>query len=254
MAFPKKTTPAVSPTDEATMVSLPGEEGSETVSYPGINRKIVRITLTGDCLLEHRFDSKAKAQMLGKQMQKAQEKTAKDPEACFERSLYHYPGGGYGFPSNAFKLAAVTAAKDADMFKTDCRRWFFVLGYLTKINFESPRPDGKARMQEDVVRIPGTTDIRYRGALDNWSAQIDVEYNASRISLAQLLHIFSLAGFGVGIGEWRPEKDGDYGRFEVAGAKSVTREYIRENPVAAGQQESDLMNAVVDGTVKLKVA
>ena len=36
------------------------------------------------------------------------------------------------------------------------------------------------------------------------------------LSAAQIVNLFNTAGFGVGIGEWRSEKDGQYGSFHVA--------------------------------------
>ena len=41
-------------------------------------------------------------------------------------------------------------------------------------------------------------------------------YNASAVSPEQIINYFNIGGFGVGVGEWRPEKDGQWGRFHVA--------------------------------------
>ena len=39
------------------------------------------------------------------------------------------------------------------------------------------------------------------------------------VTAEQLIGFFNLAGFSVGIGEWRPERNGDHGMFHVkAGA------------------------------------
>ena len=35
----------------------------------------------------------------------------------------------------------------------------------------------------------------------------------------QILNLFNTAGFAVGVGEWRMEKDGQYGLFHVAKMK-----------------------------------
>lgn len=39
---------------------------------------------------------------------------------------------------------------------------------------------------------------------------------ADLIECLERLNLFDLAGFAVGIGDWRPERDGPYGRFRVA--------------------------------------
>lgn len=61
----------------------------------------------------------------------------------------------------------------------------------------------------------GTADIRYRPEFKHWRVKLPIKYNADKISLEQLVNLFNLAGFGVGVGEWRPEKDGQYGMFHV---------------------------------------
>ena len=45
---------------------------------------------------------------------------------------------------------------------------------------------------------------------------LDITYNASAITPAQVVNLLNIGGFGVGVGEWRPEKDGGFGRFHVA--------------------------------------
>ena len=63
----------------------------------------------------------------------------------------------------------------------------------------------------------GTADLRYRGEFRNWSAILKIQYNASGdISLDAIMNALNAGGFTCGVGEWRPEKDGNYGRFHIA--------------------------------------
>lgn len=195
------------------------------ISIPKIDMRHLELTLIGDTpLICHRWSEKAKKEMLDKQMKKAKTaKEAKDPQRDFLDSLYwltarpekpvatDIAAATFGFPAIAFKAAAVTAAGDVDgAKKTEMRRRFHIDSEFVVI-------DGQPLMREDMCRVGmGTADIRFRGEFKTWRATFTVSYNASAISAEQIVNLFNLAGFGVGIGEWRPEKDGSYGRFHVA--------------------------------------
>lgn len=198
--------------------ALPKDVG-QVISIPPLNIQTARLTVVGDSpLVVHRWSQKAKEQMLGKQMKKALPgKAAKDPQEDYEQSLYKLPGGGYGFPAIAFKSAAVTACTQvAGLTKVLARGAFHVRGIPTEEG-EMVRIEGTPHMREDMVRIAmGTADIRFRGEFTEWSAVLEVKYNASVISPAQIVNLFHHAGFAVGVGEWRPEKDGAFGMFSVA--------------------------------------
>lgn len=183
------------------------------IVLPRLNLQRIEILLVGDSpLICHRWSEKAKAQMLATQMKKAkQAKEAKDPQADYESSLYPHPDGGFAFPAVAFKACAVDAASFVDgLTKVTCRGSFHVEGEWVKIN-------GEPSMREDMVRIGmGSADIRYRGEFKKWSAMVNISFNASAISAEQIIHLYDLAGFSCGLGEWRPQRDGPFGRFHVA--------------------------------------
>lgn len=162
-------------------------------------------------LIVHRWSEKAKKEMLDKQMKRAgRGKEAKDPERDYREALYVREDGSYGFPAVAFKAAAVRAGTYCDMKMTFLRGAFHVEGELVQI-------EGDPKMREDMVRVGvGTADIRYRPEFPTWTATLNVVYNARAITVEQIVNLFNIAGFAVGVGEWRPEKDGQYGRFEVA--------------------------------------
>jgi hypothetical protein len=190
-----------------------------TVTLPPLQIETVNVTLIGDTpLIVHRWSEKAKKQMLDKQMKKASAgKEAKDPERDFRESLYVLEDGTYGFPIIGFKAAAVTACTSiGSMTKVAARQAFHVDGEFAVIEGDEPQ------MREDMVRVGmGTADIRYRGEFKNWWTTISVKFNANVMSAEQILNLMQTAGFAVGVGEWRPEKDGQYGRFHVASAAEM---------------------------------
>ena len=199
------------------------------IELPKLNIETMEITIIGETpLICHRWSEKAKKEMLDKQMKKAKPaKAAKDPEEDYRQSLYELPGGGYGFPVVAFKNAAVTACTSvAGITKVAARQAFRVGSSLD--GGELVEIHGVPEMREDMVRIGmGTADIRYRGQFVNWWATVIVRYNANVLSAEQIVNLFNTSGFGVGLGEWRMEKDGQYGCFRVATAedmKSLVRE------------------------------
>lgn len=185
----------------------------QQISIPAMNIQAAIITLVGDSpLICHRWSEKAKREMLGKQMKVAKAaKEAKDPERDYLDSLYRHPDGGYGFPAVAFKAAAVDACSHvADITKVEARGAFHVVGEFVKI-------EGAPSPREDMVRIGmGTADIRFRGEFKDWRAEVAVRYNANVLSIDQIVNLFNTAGFAIGVGEWRPQKDGSFGMFHVA--------------------------------------
>lgn len=198
---------------------MAGKAQVVAIDVPKVKIGILEVTLVGDSpLICHAWDEKTKRAMLEKQMKKAApKKEAKDPEAQFKASLYPHPDGGYGFPSVGFKAAAVSACRYADGVKmTEARGAFHVVGEFVKI-------EGTPTMREDMVRIGmGVADIRYRGEFRKWKATLQIRYNENSLSPEQIMNLLNTAGFGVGVGEWRPEKDGSYGMFHVATSKEVT--------------------------------
>jgi len=191
------------------------KQQEESVEIPKLNIKTMSLILIGDSpLIVHAWSQKAKQAILAKQQKKASKgKEVRDPERDFQESLYIMPDGSYGFPAVAFKAAAVTVCSQIDgISKVFARQTFHVLGgELVRLYSDAPT------MREDMVRVGmGTADLRYRGEFKRWSVRLYIEYNASAISKEQLVNIFNTSGFGVGIGEWRPERDGRNGRYHVA--------------------------------------
>lgn len=193
------------------------------IMLPQLDIRTLEITLVGESpLICHRWSEKAKKEMLDKQMGTATSgKAKKDPESDFWESLYHmeegqtYPhrdGYRYGFPTIGFKNAAVTACTSLGkaITKVSARQAFHVIGELTEV-FGTPRP------REDMVRLGGSVaDIRFRAEFPTWRVAIQVRYNARLLTDQQIINLFNTAGFAVGCGEWRPEKDGQFGMFRVA--------------------------------------
>jgi hypothetical protein len=184
-----------------------------SIQIPRIEVERFAIKLVGDSsLIMHKWSEKAKKEMLDKQMKVAKKgREAKNPEQDFKDCIYHHPDGGYGFPSVAFKNAAVSACRFTDGTKmTVARGAFHVEGEYVRIDGGDPVP------REDMVRVGmGTADIRYRAEFPIWQATVVITYNKHALSKEQIVNLFNLAGFGVGIGEWRPEKNGQFGRFHV---------------------------------------
>lgn len=189
------------------------------IDLPKLSISRMDVTLIGDTpLIMHKWSEKAKKEMLDKQMKKAKlAKEAKDPERDFEESIYRMPDGQPCFPVIAFKAAAVTACTSiGNITKVAARQAFHIDGEWALISGSEPR------MREDMVRIGmGTADIRYRGEFFPWFTTLTIAFNDRVMSAEQILNMLNTAGFGVGVGEWRPEKDGQYGRFHVANESEV---------------------------------
>jgi hypothetical protein len=190
------------------------KQGRLLVELPTYDIQTFTVKLIGDApLICHAWSRKAKDMMLAKQMGKATAgKEAKSPEADFESSLYPHGQGGYGFPSIAFKSAAVDACTSLGkvITKVAVRQAFHIVGDLVKIK-------GKPTPREDMVRVGmGVADIRYRAEFREWSCELEIRYNARALSREQIVNLINIAGFAVGVGEWRPEKNGQFGLFHVA--------------------------------------
>lgn len=193
---------------------------TEGITIPRLVLGQFTVTLVGESpLICHAWSTKAKRSMLDKQMKKAKgAKEAKDPEEDFAASLYLLPEGvaygkhqGYGFPAVAFKAAAVDACSHVEgITKVEARGAFHITSEYVEIMGE-PTP------REDMVRVGmGTADIRFRAEFKQWHATVPILHNPAVLSAEQIIHLFDLAGFAIGVGDWRPQKDGPFGRFHVA--------------------------------------
>lgn len=167
-------------------------------------------------LIQHAWNDKAKEQMRLKHAgKKSKTREIRNPEQEARDAAYYTQDGEYGAPVAAIKSSIVAAAhKDLGIEKTLVRKALFFpcSDRNNVIRMECSEPE----MREDCVRVGvGSTDLRYRPYFFEWAVDLEAEFDSTWLQTEDLITLVDRAGFGVGIGEWRPEKGGEYGRFEV---------------------------------------
>jgi hypothetical protein len=177
-------------------------------------------------LIVHNFSDKSKRQMLDAQQGRKAPKVARDPQAEYESAFYRTKDG-YGFPVTAFKAATVGAARfyGKDVKMTELRQFIFMRGEISENDPQALVPIvGEPRMREDIVRLGGmsrSADLRYRPEFTEWSVTLEVTYVTSSLSRASVLSLIDAGGLGIGVGEWRPEKRGEFGTYRIDPTKEV---------------------------------
>lgn len=201
------------------------QEDSATVVIDRIARETIAVPIVGTApLMVHRFSEKAKKQMLDAMQGRKTPKQNKDPEAEFEAAFHRLKDGRYGFPAVGFKQATVGGARfyGKDVTMTALKQFLFFHGEPGQDKKALVPIIGEPEMSEDVVRVNrGGTDLRYRPVFDEWSATLVITYVTSALTRGSVLSLVDAGGLGVGVGEWRPEKDGDLGTYEVDQTKDV---------------------------------
>ena len=201
------------------------------IEIPAMEIKLATVRIVGDSpLISHAWSEKAKLMMLNKQQKKASAgKEVRRPMVEYAESLYWLSEkpdfseltdeeimeatqqGTFGFPVLAFKAAAIDAAYQSGAIekKTTMRASFHLEGEFATL-------EGKPQIREDMARIGmGTSDLRYRAVFEHWATSLNIRYNSRAVSLEQIINCLNIGGFGAGVGDWRPAKDGTNGMFHA---------------------------------------
>jgi hypothetical protein len=186
----------------------------QTVHLPSIETRRVAVRLVGlNSLIVHRFDEKAITQMLAKQRGLPFERTKKAPQRDFEASKYYNENGEDCVPVMTVKKAMTEMASFSDnITKKQVRAGFMILGEYAPLKYDN------CVMRQDMVRTSGISrapDVRFRAMYTGWSVDLVIQFDARLITLDEIMYLARGAGTSIGICEWRIQKDGIYGSFEV---------------------------------------
>ena len=203
------------------------------INLQRIKRETALVTIEGTApLIVHQWSEKAKRMMLDAQQGKKNPKVVKDPKRDWLDSMYRFessdrdvaePLDSHGVPTMALKSATVKGGGRAfgkSVKMTELRQSLVFLPdgmgddglQLTRLLI-----DEEPVMREDMVRVGmGTADIRYRAEYWRWGAVLRVQFMPNVIDLESIVALID-AGGSNGVGEWRPEKNGSFGTYQVTG-------------------------------------
>jgi hypothetical protein len=182
-----------------------------------IKTKRIRFGVIGTSpLIQHAWSEKALTMIrLTAAERRKMPKVARSPEEEASAAMYRTESGEPGIPILAFKGALISAAhKDIGLEKTLVRKSLFFP--CTDANNCVPLDADEPVCREDIVRVGvGQTDLRYRPEFRRWRFVVECEVDSDALTEADVLNLVNRAGFGVGLCEWRPEKGGEFGRFQI---------------------------------------
>lgn len=225
---------------------MANQKEPDFISIAAPQRSVIEVTIKGDePLLVHRFGEKARKQLAesdqktgAEAKKKAREKrdiAAEYLEAFYliDKKNIHRSFSGvrpnrdipekdrlYGIPATGIKSAMVTAGSHQGFFKTRLKPAFYVKGdhgELSAIRGSEPF------MREDIVRLSGPSrapQLRYRPQFDEWEATFVITFDPNVIDQESIINLLAIAGYSIGLFEWRPEKGGTFGIFHVANVRT----------------------------------
>lgn len=202
------------------------------IEQPNILSVGVEVSGTAD-LIQNKFSQKSVEQMLKSHMGISVQRERKKPREVLEEATVRNMDGVVALPPTAFKLAMISAASQIKgLKKTQLRIALFIQGNSIPITYRETVP----RM--DITRTSGigrTPDVRFRPSFQEWKARMIVQFSDT-LTVQTVVDLLNRAG-QVGVGEWRPEKNGTFGTFKV------TRHI--SDPAELGEVEAQCSSALV---------
>jgi len=133
-----------------------------------------------------------------------------------KEKYYYTTDGKKGIPVRAFYNSMIRASsylfdkKDGGM--RNVKEGINLKGNIIPLNYK------KEVRVEHWGRMSGMTKAPrkiIRNSFEDWSCEIEVEYNQEQLSPEHIINILNWAGFHIGVGAFRKEKTGNYGSFYV---------------------------------------
>lgn len=195
------------------------EPPKATVAVKIPQLKIARMTLTIRGLapyIAHGWSEKSRRMMADKQQGEAVNK--KEPrrpkEECEAAKIRDPHTGKEAVPSLHIKCAMASASTFVDgMSRKEILGAIFVEGEYLPLSYK------KCVMREDVTRVGGgmnkTATLAYRPEYHDWTVKVPIRFLENVVSASEVVNLLNLAGMCIGLGDWRIEKKGVHGAFEV---------------------------------------
>lgn len=188
------------------------------IALEPIQKTLMTVRIEGTSpFIQHKWNEKALQMLRDKHAGiRVKNRDVRDPAQEFRNASYKLSDGRYGFPAGGIKACLVGAAhKDIGLEKTLLKKSLFIRPDDFELNLVALETDDP-KMREDIVRVgAGATDLRYRPEFMQWAMTLKFEYDSKALTQSAILNLIERAGFGIGLGEWRPEKGGEYGRFRL---------------------------------------
>ena len=95
------------------------------------------------------------------------------------------------------------------------------LEYDTDRYGTTPEEWGRTAQFQVPVVVQRARIMRTRAKFDDWSIEFEVDRDEDLVDNDQLAMWLQIAGRRIGVGDWRPQRSGHYGRFEVVDITDV---------------------------------
>lgn len=191
--------------------TLAANASSFVIQQPTILSISLEVEGTAD-LIQNRFSQKAVEEMLRKHMGISVQREKKKPREVLEDATIYNTDRRVCVPPTAFKSAMIAAASQLKgLKKTELKTVLFVQGNSIPITYREMLP----RM--DMTRLSGigrTPDVRFRPSFQDWKARMTIQFGDT-LSVETVVDLLNRAG-RVGVGEWRPQRNGTFGTFRVS--------------------------------------
>lgn len=187
----------------------------------------LKIKITGDSALLMNKDTLSdplnpktqEIKVLTSKRKKVEEDHLQIAELQYKASAYYDESIGLYMPGAMFKASMVTGAKLQRLGAT-FKRAVIVLEDQIPLQYEGPRElnalwENKDFVDVRSVGVQSARLMRYRPKVRNWSATATVLFSPEMVEEADLLRALDNAGMFAGVGDFRPECGGNFGRYSV---------------------------------------
>ena len=133
-----------------------------------------------------------------------------------KEKYYFTENGEKGIPARAFYNSMIRASsylfEKTDGGMRNVKEGVNILGNILPLKYKKEiqlihwgRMSGRTKAPRKIIR----------NSFENWSCELEVEYNQEQLSPENIINVLNWAGFHIGVGAFRKEKTGNYGSFYV---------------------------------------